>query len=119
PALGILTTDYSKFNSMVRPAGDGYQVGIRCRGREDRMTPQERALRVRQMGARHDWWSLRAEAPIAAEREIVDAHVHLWHERDFPDPAQPDRALRTSRYLLDALLGDLRGGHRVAQAVYV
>lgn len=83
------------------------------------MTPQERAFRVRQMGARHDWWSLRAEAPIAPEREIVDAHVHLWDERDFPDPALPDRALRTSRYLLDALLGDLRGGHRVAQAVYV
>lgn len=25
------------------------------------MTPQERGFRVRQMGARHDWWALRPE----------------------------------------------------------
>ncbi len=83
------------------------------------MTPQERGFRVRQMGARHDWWALRGEAAIAPEREVVDAHVHLWDERDFPDPAEPGQALRTSRYLLDEFLGDARGGHKVVQAVYV
>jgi predicted TIM-barrel fold metal-dependent hydrolase len=83
------------------------------------MTPQERALRVRQMGARHDWWALRREPAIAPEQEVVDAHFHLWDERDFPDPAVPGAMLRTSRYLLEEFLTDAAAGHRIAQAVYI
>jgi len=84
------------------------------------MTPQDRATRVRQMGARHDWWALRREPALEPELEVVDAHFHLWAARDFPDPASPGAMLRTSRYLLDDFLADARGaGHRVTQAVYV
>jgi L-fuconolactonase len=83
------------------------------------MTPQERSFRVRQMGARHDWWALRCEPAIAPELEVVDAHFHLWDERDFPDPAVPAAMLRTSRYLLEEFLADVGTGHRVTQAVYV
>jgi predicted TIM-barrel fold metal-dependent hydrolase len=83
------------------------------------MTPQEREYRVRQMGARHDWWALRREPVLAPEQEVVDAHFHLWGERDFPDPAVPDAMLRTSRYLLEEFLADARDGHRVTQAVYI
>lgn len=83
------------------------------------MTPQERRLWVRQMGARRDWWALRREAAIDPEIEIVDAHFHLWDERDFPDPAEPGAMLRTSRYLLDEFLSDVTAGHNLAQAVYV
>jgi predicted TIM-barrel fold metal-dependent hydrolase len=83
------------------------------------MTPQERSFRVRQMGARHDWWALRSETTIAPELEVVDAHFHLWDERDFPDPAVPGAMLRTSRYLLDEFLADVNAGHKVVQAVYV
>jgi predicted TIM-barrel fold metal-dependent hydrolase len=84
------------------------------------MTPQDRALRVRQMGARHDWWALRREPALEPELEVVDAHFHLWAAREFPDPAAPGAMLQTSRYLRDDFLADARGaGHRVAQAVYV
>ncbi|MEK9971464.1 MAG: amidohydrolase family protein [Ferrovibrio sp.] len=84
------------------------------------MTPQERGFRVRQMGARHDWWALRREPAIDPEQAVVDAHFHLWTARDFPDPAAPGAMLQTSRYLLEEFLADARGaGHRVAQAVYV
>ncbi len=83
------------------------------------MTPQERGRRVRQMGARHDWWALRHEPVIEPEQEIVDAHFHLWGERDFPDPAVPGATLRTSRYLLNEFLADAGAGHKVVQAVYI
>lgn len=83
------------------------------------MTPQERGLWVRQMGARQDWWALRQEPTIKPEQEIVDAHFHLWDERDFPDPAVPGAMLRTSRYLLEEFLADTGVGHKVVQAVYV
>ena len=83
------------------------------------MTPQERGLRVRQMGARADWWALRREPVLDPQQEIVDAHFHLWDERDFPDPAVPGAMLRTSRYLLDEFLADAGAGHKIAQAVYI
>lgn len=84
------------------------------------MTPEERAIRVHQMGARHDWWALRHEPALDSELEVVDAHFHLWDARDFPDPASPGALLQTNRYLLDEFLADARGaGHRVAQAVYI
>lgn len=83
------------------------------------MTPQERAIRVRQMGARHDWWALRREPALDPEQEVVDAHFHLWDARDFPDPAAPGAMLQTSRYLLEEFLAATSAGHKVVQAVYV
>ena len=75
------------------------------------------------MGARTEWWGRRPEAIVAPEWEVVDAHLHLWDERDFPDPQDPDNPLRTSRYLLDDYLRDVAGGdgggHRVTQCVYI
>lgn len=82
------------------------------------MTPQERKTWVRRMGARRAWWDRRREAIVEPGWEVVDTHVHLWDERDFPDPAGGGM-LRTSRYLLDEFLRDTASGHRVAQCVYV
>lgn len=81
------------------------------------MTPEDRKTWVALMGARSDWWALGAEPALAPGTDIVDAHVHLWDARDFPDPATGE-ALRTSRYLIEELQRDTTG-HRVAQVVYV
>ncbi len=83
------------------------------------MTPQERRASVRSMGARSAWWERRQEAIVEPGWEVVDAHCHLWDERDFPDPADAGSPLRTSRYLLEEFLRDTGSGHRVAQCVYV
>ncbi len=83
------------------------------------MTPQERRTWVRAMGARRAWWDRRREAVVEPEWEVVDAHLHLWDERDFPDPQDADTPLRTSRYLLDEYLHDAGSGHKVAQCVYI
>lgn len=79
------------------------------------MTPESRRYWTRQMGARRDWWDQRIEPALAPDLEVVDTHLHLWEERDFPDPTG-GTPLRMSRYLpqdFDA------GGHRVVQIVYV
>jgi predicted TIM-barrel fold metal-dependent hydrolase len=83
------------------------------------MTPQERKIWVRAMGARSEWWGLRREAIIEPEWEVVDAHLHLWDERDFPDPQDAGTPLKTSRYLADEYLRDAGSGHKVAQCVYI
>ena len=83
------------------------------------MTPTERQTWVRRMGTRDAWWSLTPEEAIEPDWEVVDAHIHLWDERDFPDPADGSEPLRTSRYMLPELLRDTGSGHRVAHCVYV
>lgn len=83
------------------------------------MTPQERQAWVRRMGARRDWWDSRPEDVVEPDWEVVDAHLHLWEERDFPDPSGAEAPLRTSAYMLPGLLADLGAGHRVSDVVYV
>ena len=58
---------------------------------------------------RPDWLAARQEAPIEPDREVVDAHHHLW-----------DRPESSGRYILTDLLADITGsGHRVTRTVYV
>jgi L-fuconolactonase len=83
------------------------------------MTPQERQAWVRRMGARRDWWDSRPEELVEPGWDVVDTHVHLWEERDFPDPSGNPAHLRTSRYMLPELLADIGAGHRVSGIVYV
>ncbi|MDP3896351.1 MAG: amidohydrolase family protein [Mesorhizobium sp.] len=83
------------------------------------MTPQERQAWVRRMGARRDWWDSRPEDIVEPAWEFVDAHVHLWEERDFPDPSGDVEPVRTSRYMLPELIADAGAGHRVTDFVYV
>ena len=83
------------------------------------MTPQERQAWVRRMGARREWWDSRPEDVVEPGWCVVDAHIHLWQERDVPDPAGAPDPLRTSRYMLPELLADTASGHRVSDCVYV
>lgn len=83
------------------------------------MTPEERKLWVRRMGARCEWWDRRREVVVEPDVEFVDAHCHFWEERDVADPQDDRFTLRTSRYLPDEFLRDSGTGHRVAQCVYV
>jgi predicted TIM-barrel fold metal-dependent hydrolase len=83
------------------------------------MTPQERQAWVRRMGARRDWWASQPEDVVEPGWDVVDAHVHLWDERDFPDPSGAPAPLRTSRYMLPELRADIGAGHRVTDLVYV
>ncbi len=53
-----------------------------------------------------DWLALNKEDAIEPELPICDAHHHLW---DHPG----------DRYLLDELMADLSGGHRVLETVFV
>src|SRR3712207_6743136 len=58
---------------------------------------------------RPEWLALRRERPLEPERELVDAHHHLW-----------DRPTTSGRYLLPELLADIAAsGHRVTRTVYV
>lgn len=83
------------------------------------MSPQERQVWVRSMGARTEWWARRQEAVVAPDWEVVDAHVHLWDARQVPDPQDAGASLQTSRYLWDEYMHDARSGHKVVQCVYV
>jgi L-fuconolactonase len=82
------------------------------------MTPQQREQWVGSMGACTDWWALRPEVAIEPGWEIIDTHCHLWVERDLPDPADPSRQLRTSRYMTDEFSRDV-AGHRLSRFIYV
>lgn len=55
---------------------------------------------------RPDWLASRSEPVLDPDREIVDAHHHLW---DRPG----------SRYLLPDLIEDVGDGHRVIQTIFV
>ena len=57
-----------------------------------------------------DWLALVQEDALEPELLICDPHHHFWDRRDVM--VQP-------RYLLDELLADLSGGHRVVSTVYV
>ena len=57
-----------------------------------------------------DWLALVQEDALEPELPICDPHHHFWDRRDVM--VQP-------RYLLDELLTDLSGGHRVVSTVYV
>ena len=61
---------------------------------------------------REAWLKLTAEDPIEPDLPICDPHHHLWHRPDMPD--RPG-----SRYLLEDLLQDTGGGHRIVQTVFV
>lgn len=82
------------------------------------MTPQERDLWVRQMGARRAWWDLRKEAIVEPDWEVVDAHFHLWNAQElyYPENREP---LQTSRYLLEEFIQDTDSGHNVRECVYI
>jgi len=59
------------------------------------------------MATEHEaWLALTMEEPIDPELPICDPHHHLW---DRPN----------DRYLLEELLQDIRGGHRIVQTVFV
>ena len=59
------------------------------------------------MATDHETWlTLTQEEALEPDLPICDPHHHLW---DYPN----------NRYLLDELLQDLGGGHRVTQTVFV
>lgn len=82
------------------------------------MTPQQRTVWVRRMGARRDWWDRRQEPAVEPDWEVVDAHCHFWTERHVPDPQDGNFLLRTSRYLPDDFLHET-GGHKVTACIYI
>jgi len=58
------------------------------------------------MSERQDWLDLTEEDALDPELPICDPHHHFWH---YP----------ASRYLVDELLQDISGGHRVLKTVFV
>lgn len=58
----------------------------------------------------HDWLALTPEEALEPDLSICDPHHHLWHFR-------PQRVAQ--RYLLDEILDDLNGGHRVVSTVFI
>ena len=54
-----------------------------------------------------DWLDRRTEDAIDPERPIIDPHHHLWDREDM------------SRYLVDDLHRDTRGGHNVEATVFI
>ena len=54
----------------------------------------------------HAWLAKTAEEPIDADLLICDPHHHLWNRPG-------------DRYLLEDVLRDTGGGHRIAQTVFV
>ena len=61
---------------------------------------------------REPWLKLTAEDPIEPDLPICDPHHHLWHRPNLPD--RPG-----TRYLLEELLQDTGGGHRIVQTVFM
>ncbi|MXW88893.1 MAG: amidohydrolase family protein [Acidimicrobiaceae bacterium] len=60
---------------------------------------------------RFDWLALRQEEAVDPERPIVDAHHHLWGERQWGG--------LMSAYLAPQLLEDMTGSHNVVKSVFV
>jgi len=58
----------------------------------------------------HDWLALMPEAPLEPELPICDPHHHLW---DFV------KGRVAPRYLLDEILEDVSGGHRIVSTVFI
>ena len=58
----------------------------------------------------HDWLAQTTEDAIEPALPICDPHHHLWDQ-------QPARV--APRYLLDEILGDIRGGHNVVSTVFI
>ena len=61
---------------------------------------------------REAWLNLTTEDPIEPGLPICHPHHHLWHRPELPD--RPG-----SRYMLEDLLQDTGGGHRIVQTVLV
>jgi predicted TIM-barrel fold metal-dependent hydrolase len=58
----------------------------------------------------HDWLAQTPEDALEPGLPICDPHHHLWDQ-------QPARV--ASRYLLDEILDDVRGGHNVVSTVFI
>ena len=58
----------------------------------------------------HDWLAQTVEQPLEPDLLICDPHHHLWDKR-------PERV--SERYLLDEILQDIGGGHRVVSTVFI
>jgi L-fuconolactonase len=61
---------------------------------------------------REPWLNLTKEVPIEPDLPICDPHHHLW---DHPYPA----GFFPGRYLLEELMKDTGGGHRIVQTVFL
>lgn len=83
------------------------------------MTPEERNFWVQRMGARTEWWALGQEAILDPQRDLVDAHFHLWPKGSFPDPQGGDDRIPTSQYLTSEFLNDTQNGHKITDCVYI
>jgi len=58
----------------------------------------------------HDWLALTVEEPIEPDLPICDPHHHLWD-------GESGRVV--PRYLLDEILEDVGGGHRIVSTVFI
>jgi hypothetical protein len=58
----------------------------------------------------HDWLALTVEEPIEPALPICDPHHHLWD-------GETGRVV--PRYLLDEILEDVGGGHRIVSTVFI
>jgi len=58
----------------------------------------------------HDWLALTVEEPIEPDLPICDPHHHLWD-------GESGRVV--PRYLLDEILEDIGGGHRIVSTVFI
>jgi len=61
---------------------------------------------------RETWLNLTKEDPIEPEMPICDPHHHLW---DHPNAT----GFFPGRYLLEELIKDIGGGHRIVQTVFL
>jgi len=58
----------------------------------------------------HDWLALTVEEPIEPDLPICDPHHHLW---------DGESGRVAPRYLLDEILEDVGGGHRIVSTVFI
>jgi predicted TIM-barrel fold metal-dependent hydrolase len=62
------------------------------------------------LSTNHAWLAQTVEEPLEPDVPICDPHHHLWDQ-------QPGRV--APRYLLDEILADTAGGHRVVSTVFI